>query len=368
MSALNIHGAPVRPAHTRIPADIGCALDYERHAAHHIEAVAWRHIQGGADQNLTLAHNRTALDALRLLPRPLASLRGGHTRLTLLGQAFEHPLLLAPVAYQGLAHPEGEIASVRAAMALRAGYIASTLSSHTLWFQLYSQPAREHTLALLRRAEAVGYQAIAWTVDASIKRSGFALPPGVEAANLRGYPAVQHTPQAIGGAVLLGTPLADAAPALEDLEWLRAQTRLPLIVKGVLSPRVAAEAVARGADALVVSNHGGRVMDGVPAPIEVLPAIRAAVPAVPLLLDSGIRWGTDAAKALALGASAVLIGRPQLHALAVAGVQGVAHLLLTLRSELELALAQLGCARLEQLTPEAVWDGSSKSELVALVR
>lgn len=380
MSALNIHGAPVHPAHTRIPADIGCAQDYERHAAHHIEAMAWRHIQGGADQNLTLAHNRTALDALRLLPRPLASLRGGHTRLTLLGQAFEHPLLLAPVAYQGLAHPEGEIASVRAAMALRAGYIASTLSSHTLediaaaaqaaarelgygaplWFQLYSQPAREHTLALLRRAEAVGYQAIVWTVDASIKRSGFALPPGVEAANLRGYPAVQHTPQAIGGAVLLGTPLADAAPALEDLEWLRAQTRLPLIVKGVLSPRVAAEAVARGADALVVSNHGGRVMDGVPAPIEVLPAIRAAVPATPLLLDSGIRWGTDAAKALALGASAVLIGRPQLHALAVAGVQGVAHLLLTLRSELELALAQLGCARLEQLTPEAVWGGSSK--------
>jgi 4-hydroxymandelate oxidase len=339
--------------------------------------MAWRHIQGGTDQNLALAHNRAALDAVRLLPRPLASLRGGHTRLTLLGQAFEHPLLLAPVAYQALAHPEGELASVRAAMALRAGYIASTLSSHTLediaaaaqaamrelgygaplWFQLYAQPAREHTLALLRRAEAAGYQAIVWTVDASIKRSGFALPPGVEAANLRGYPAVQHTPQALGGPVLLGTPLADAAPTREDLQWLRAQTRLPLIVKGVLSPRVAAEAVACGADALVVSNHGGRVMDGVPAPIEVLPAVRAAVPGTPLLLDSGIRWGTDAAKALALGASAVLIGRPQLHALAVAGLQGVAHLLLMLRSELELALAQLGCARLDQLTDEAVWRG-----------
>ena len=377
---LNVFGEPVRPAHARIPAGIENCADYERHAAHHVEAMAWRHIQGGSDQGLTLAHNRAAFDALRLLPRPLAGLRDGHTRLTLLGQAFEHPLLLAPVAYQCLAHPEGEIASVRAAMALRAGYVASTLSSHTLediaaaahaatrelgygaplWFQLYSQPARAHTLALLRRAEAAGYQAIVWTVDAAIKRSGFALPPGVEAANLRSYPAARHTAQAGAGAIILGTPLADAAPTLEELAWLRAQTRLPLIVKGVLSPAAAQEAVAHGADAIVVSNHGGRVMDGVPSPIDVLPAVRAAVPGTPLLLDSGIRWGTDAAKALALGASAVLIGRPQLHALAVAGMTGVAHLLHLLRAELELAMAQLGCARLEQLTPEAVWEGPSK--------
>ena len=381
---LNILGEPVRPAHARIPAGIASCADYERHAAHHVEAMAWRHIQGGSDQGLTLAHNRAAFDALHLLPRPLAGLHGGHTRLTLLGQAFEHPLLLAPVAYQCLAHPEGEIASVRAATALRAGYVASTLSSHTLediaqaaraaarelghapghgaplWFQLYSQPAREHTLALLRRAEAAGYQAIVWTVDAAIKRSGFALPPGVHAANLRGYPAARHTAHAGAGAIILGTPLADAAPTLEELGWLRAHTRLPLIVKGVLSPAAAAEAVAHGADAIVLSNHGGRVMDGVPSPLDVLPAVRAAVPGTPLLLDSGIRWGTDAAKALALGASAVLIGRPQLHALAVAGMPGVAHLLHLLRAELELAMAQLGCARLEQLTPGAVWDGSSK--------
>lgn len=374
---LNALGEAVRPAHARIPADIESAFDYERHAVHHFEAMAWRHIQGGSDRNLTLAHNRAAFDGLHLLPRPLADLRGGHTRLQLLGQALAHPLLLAPVAYQCLAHPEGELASVRAAMALQAGYMASTLSSHTLeeiaaaaraamqelghgaplWFQLYSQPAREHTLALLRRAEAAGYQAIVWTIDASIKRSGFALPPGVEAANLRGFPSVRQTSQAGQGVILLGTPLADAAPSLADLEWLRAQTRLPLVVKGVLSPAVAAEAVARGADALVVSNHGGRVMDGVPAPIEVLPAVHAAVPGTPLLLDSGVRCGTDAAKALALGASAVLIGRPQLHALAVGGMLGVAHLVHLLRTELELAMAQLGCARLEQIGAEAVWRG-----------
>jgi len=229
-----------------------------------------------------------------------------------------------------------------------------------LWFQLYSQPARAHTLALLRRAEAAGYQAIVWTVDAAMKRSGFALPPGVEAANLRGMPARPATqPTAMGGPLILGTPLADAAPTVQELQWLRAQTSLPLIVKGVLCPHTAALAVAHGADALIVSNHGGRVQDGVPAPIEVLPTIRAAVPQTPLLLDSGIRWGSDAVKALAWGAHAVLIGRPQLHALAVAGLQGVAHLLLLLRTELELTLAQLGCTRLEQLTPEVFWRGAT---------
>lgn len=376
-TTLNALGAPVRPALARIPGDIAHAADYERHAVHHVEASAWHHIQGGSDQGLTLAHNRAAFDRLQLLPQPVGSLRGGHTRLSLLGQDLAHPLLVAPVAYQRLVHPEGELASVRAAMALQAGYVASTLSSHTLediaaaargavqelgrgaplWFQLYAQPEREHTLALVRRAEAAGYQAIVWTVDAAIKRAGLALPPGVQAANLRGFPAARHTAQAGQGAILLGSPLADAAPTWDDLDWLRGQTRLPLLVKGILSPAQAREAVARGADALVISNHGGRVMDGVPSPLDVLPAIRQAVD-VPLLLDSGVRWGTDAAKALALGASAVLVGRPVLHALAVAGLPGVAHLLQMLRAELELAMAQLGCARLEQLTPALIWRGA----------
>jgi len=377
---MNIYGQPVRESHApgHIPADIGCILDYQRHAAHHLPAATWQHIQSGADQQLTLARNRAALDALSLLPRPLANSQGGHTRLALWGQTLAHPLLLAPVAYHKLVHPEGELASVRAAMALQAGYIASTLSSYTLeeivtaaqvathelghsaplWFQLYSQPTPEDTLALLRRAENAGYQALVWTVDAAIKQAGFALPHGVEAANLRDQSQPPNTQQSrIGGPLLLGTPLLAAAPTLHTLQWLRAQTRLPLIVKGVLCPETAAMAVAHGADALIISNHGGRVMDGVPAPIEVLPAIRTALPQTPLLLDSGIRWGTDAVKALALGADAVLIGRPILHALAVAGMQGVAHMLLLLRTELELAMAQLGCAQLEQLTTAVVWRG-----------
>lgn len=371
----NALGEAVRAAHTQIPADIRCAADYERHAIHHIEAQAWQHIQSGADQNLTLAHNRAALDALRLVPQPVADLRHAHTRIELLGQTLASPLLLAPVAYQQLVHPEGELATVRAAMALQTGMVVSTLSSFTLeeiaqagqaaatemghstprWFQLYMQPAREHSLQLIRRAEAAGYTAIVWTVDASIKRSGFALPHGVEAANLRGMPSTQHTPPLLGP-ILFGTPLMQQIPTWDDLRWLRAQTQLPIIVKGILSPAQAQQAVDLGADALIVSNHGGRVLDGVVSPIEVLPAIAQAVQGqVPLLLDSGVRHGTDVVKALALGASAALIGRPQLYALATAGLVGVAHLLHLLRAELELTMAQLGCATVADITPAVLW-------------
>lgn len=371
----NALGEAVRAAHTQIPADIRCAADYERHAIHHIEAQAWQHIQSGADQNLTLSQNRAALDALRLVPQPVADLRHAHTRIELLGQTLASPLLLAPVAYQRLVHPEGELATVRAAMALQTGMVVSTLSSFTLeeiaqagqaaatemghstprWFQLYMQPAREHSLQLIRRAEAAGYTAIVWTVDASIKHSGFALPHGVEAANLRGMPSTQHTPPLLGP-ILFGTPLIQQIPTWVDLRWLRAQTQLPIIVKGILSPAQAQQAVDLGADALIVSNHGGRVLDGVVSPIEVLPAIAQAVQGqVPLLLDSGVRHGTDVVKALALGASAALIGRPQLYALATAGLVGVAHLLHLLRAELELTMAQLGCATVADITPAVLW-------------
>ena len=374
-STLNALGEAIRAPHAQIPSDIACAADYERHAIHHIEAHAWKHIQGGADQNLTLTHNREAFDQLRLLPQPIADVCHAHTRTTLLGHDLASPVLMAPVAYQRLAHPEGELATVRAAMALQTGMVISTLSSFTLeeiaqtgqaaaaemgagaprWFQLYLQPDREHSLQLIRRAEAAGYTAIVWTVDASIKRSGFPLPYGVEAANLRGMPTTQHT-SPLQGPILFGTPLVQQAPTWDDLRWLRTHTQLPLIVKGVLSPSQAQQAVDLGVDALIVSNHGGRVLDGVVSPLDVLPAIAQAVgPQVPLLLDSGVRYGTDVVKALALGASAVLVGRPQLYALATAGLLGVAHLLHLLRAELELAMAHLGCATVADITPDVLW-------------
>ncbi len=378
-SLLNVMGEAVHPAHARIPDDIVNCADYERHAAHHMEAMAWRHLQGGSDQGLALLRNRAAFDRMCLVPQSLADLRGGHTRTHLLGKTLAHPIMLAPVAYHRLAHPDGELATVRASMALQSGFVASTLSSYTLeqiaaaaqetvqemgwgaplWFQLYSQHERAHTLALLRRAEKAGYDAVVWTVDAAVKRSSFALPPGVKPVNLCEFPEMRHTARVGQSGIVLGTPLADMAPTWEELRWLRAQTRLPLLVKGILSASQAREALGCGVDGLIVSNHGGRVQDCAPSPMEMLPAIRSMVdqikPGTPVLLDSGVRWGTDIAKALALGAQAVLVGRPQIYALAVGGISGVAHLLHLLRTELEVVMAQLGCSRVEQLVPDLIW-------------
>ena len=345
-------------------ADLTSLDDYERRAATLLPPETWRHIQSGADRELTLAANRAAFDRLSLLPRTLVDLRGGSTALDLFGRRHAAPIMLAPVAYQRLAHPDGELATVSAATALATGMIVSTLSSVTiediaatgrqlgdapLWFQLYLQEDRGWSAELVRRAEAAGYEAIVLTVDASIKRSSFVLPEGVEAANLRGMPRRPHTTTA-GGAILFGTPLLDAAPRWKDLAWLRSLTRLPLLVKGLLAPADARLAIEHGADGIIVSNHGGRVLDGLPSPLEVMPAMVDAARGVPLLLDGGIRSGTDVVKALAMGARAVLIGRPQYHGLAVAGIAGVAHVLHMLRAELELTMIQIGCPMLADMT------------------
>ena len=352
-----------------IPAGVVTLDDHETHARTTLDANAWAYFAGGAANEHTVRTNADAWRGLQLLPRVLRPLAGGHTRVSLLGRELAHPILLAPVAYQRLAHPDGEIASALAASALQAGLVLSTQASTPmedvarafgndpargpLWFQLYSQPERSSTLALIRRAEDAGYHALVWTVDAHIKRSSYPLPEGVTAANLRELPTPpRHHTDLMDRHILFGTALAIQAPSWDELAWLRAQTRLPVIVKGILSATAAARAVALGADAIVVSNHGGRVLDGMVATIEVLPALRAAVPRhVPLLLDSGVRYGTDILKALALGASAVMVGRPIFHALAVAGMLGVAHMLHLLRAELELAMAQTGCCTLEQIAP-----------------
>lgn len=358
-----------------IPADIKSLADYERHAATRLPYDVWRHVQEGSDHGLTLGVDRAAYDAVRLLPRRLADLRGGSTETMLFGARHAAPILLAPIAYQKLAHEEGELATVRAATAMGLTAMVSTLSSVTLedaaaaaadaardlgrapvphWFQLYFQQDRPRTLSLVRRAEAAGYGAIVLTVDAAVKRAGFALPPGVTAANLTGGPAQRETKAS--GAILFGTPLVDDAPRWDDLAWLRAETKLPLLVKGLVAPDDARLAVEHGADGLILSSHGGRVLDGMPAAIDVLPLVREALGAdVPLLVDGGVRLGADVVKALALGAQAVLVGRPQMHALAVGGFAGVAHMLHMLRAELELAMAQLGCRTVADIGPQCLF-------------
>lgn len=318
------------------------------------EIRAW--LFGGAADGLTLQANLDAWRALRLLPRVLQPLQQAHTRVVLNGQTLPHPILVAPMAYQRLLHPLGEVGCALAAATQSAGFVLSAQASQPLeevaqqvlslpergplWFQHYLQGDRGFDGALVRRVEAAGYQALVLTVDAPVQgpRARVALPPGVRAVNLDGAPP----PPA--GAGLCGGLLA-RAPTWAEVAWLRAHTRLPLWLKGVLHPDDARQAAALGVAGLIVSNHGGRVLDTAVSTAWALPRVADALQgALPLLVDGGIRRGTDVLKALALGASAVLIGRPVLQALGEGGPTAVAQLLRTLRDEFEIALALCGCS------------------------
>lgn len=317
----------------------------------------WHYLDSGTGAGRSLRENEAAFDAIPLMPRPLADVRGGHTRLELFGRPLAHPFLLAPIAYQRLFHEQGEVGSAMAAEAQQATLVVSSLASQRLvdiaatgvefWFQLYWQAGRDQTLALLRWAESAGAQAIVFTVDAPVKQSTLALPAGVRAVNLGPDPAL---PAIAAGQSTVFDQWMAVAPRWDDLAWLREQTRLPLLVKGLLHDDDAARAVALGCDGLVVSNHGGRVLDGTPTSVEALRRFRQILPAtMPLLFDSGIRSGADAFKAMALGASAVLVGRPAIWGLAAAGPLGVAHVLRLLRDELEMTMALTGCATIDQI-------------------
>lgn len=364
-----------------IPPDAVCFDDYARLAQQCLPAGTWAFFDGGAADEVTLRDNRAAFERVRLAPRVLQDLRGAHTRCELLQWTLAHPILLAPVALQKLAHPSGEQAVVEAAAALGGGCVVSTQASVALeelaavhaqvpgapmplWFQLYAQARREDTLTLVRRAEAAGYGAIVLTVDAPVQglrnreqRARFAAPEGIEAVNLRGMPVPRQQAMSLAGSPLFGSgELLDAAPTWESVAWLREQTALPLILKGILTPADARQAVEAGAAAVIVSNHGGRTLDGLPATLDALPGVVSAVQGrIPVLMDGGIRRGTDVFKALALGARAVLIGRPYVHALAVAGGLGVAHALHLLRAELEVAMALAGCRTLAEIDRSRLW-------------
>lgn len=361
---------PPKTPLTAIPRDIVAACDYERVARQHLDDNAWAYLQGAAADELTAAANVDALAALPLLPRMLADVRGGHTRCSLFGETLAHPVLLAPVAYQKLFHADGEKATALAAGALETTMLLSTLATTTLeavaaagqgskWFQLYWQGDRQASLALVRRAEAAGYRALVLTVDAPLagirnreQRAGFALPSGLAAVNV---PQPAKIPPPGPGASPVFDGMMAIAPRWDDVAWLLGETRLPVLLKGLLHPADARQAVGLGVHGLIVSNHGGRVLDTVPTSIDALPAIRATVGAgFPLLLDGGIRRGSDVFKAIALGASAVLVGRPYVHALAVAGALGVAHLIRILREELEVTMALCGCRTLADITPAHV--------------
>jgi 4-hydroxymandelate oxidase len=338
------------------------AFEFETIARAHLDGGVFDFFAGGAEDERTVAENRRAFGRLALCPRVLVDV--SHVDLTadILGTRAGFPLILAPTALNQLAHPDGEFAAARAAAAAGLIYVVSTNASMTiediakattgpLWFQLYVHRDRELTISLIERAEAAGYRALMLTVDTPRLgrrerdlRTGFGLPPHITTVNLRRQgpatgseaPAPYH--QEVANQF-------DPSLTWDILGWLRARTDLPIVVKGILSPADAAHAVASGAAGLVVSNHGGRQLDGAIATIDALPPIAEVVAdRIPVLLDGGIRRGTDIVKALALGARAVMIGRPYLWALAAAGEAGVTRLLDLLRAEFESAMALCGCA------------------------
>lgn len=367
---------PIYPKLSSIPADLVALDDYEELAKKFIPDAVYTYIQSGGGDEYTLNRNRRAFSELQLYNRVLEDFKQASTRTCLLGESFRHPILLAPVAHQKLVHTEAELATAEAADALEAGMITSTLASRPLediaaqtnapkWFQLYFQTCRDQTLALVKRAEQSGYTALIVTVDVpinglrnNIQRSGFLLPEDAQAINnaSEDQPVKQLT---LEQSVIFQGIMSEA-PTWKDIAWLCEQTALPVILKGISHPQDAQRAIDCGAKGVVVSNHGGRALDTVPATIELLPAISRAIGEQSIvLLDGGIRRGTDIFKALALGADAVLVGRPQIYALAVAGALGVAHMLKTLRDELEVTMALCGITKLSEINSECLFQAQS---------
>jgi 4-hydroxymandelate oxidase len=347
--------------------------DFEAAARPRLTPSAYAYIAGAAGDELTAARNRAAFASIRLKPRVLVGAGQLDTRVELFGRTLGFPILLAPVAYHKLAHPDGELATVRGAGMAGAAMVVSTYATVSLenvakaataplWMQLYVNPDRTFTRELVRRAESAGYAALCLTVDSPVfgtrnreQRAGFFLPRGVRLENLISLGEnVQKALHTAGDG--LYSEIVDPSLQWKDVDWLCSFAKLPVVLKGILAPEDAKLAVQHGASAVIVSNHGGRNLDTVPATIEALPGIVDAVQGrIPVLVDGGIRRGTDVLKALALGARAVLIGRPYVWGLAVGGAAGVAEVVRILRDEFSAAMALCGTTSLARITNEALW-------------
>jgi (S)-mandelate dehydrogenase len=377
--------------------DISRALniaDLRDIARRRLPAFVFEYVESGAEDEATVRGNRVALERLQLVPTTLLDCSSRHQRTTILGRAADAPLLIAPTGLNGLLHPDGDVALARAAAKAGVPYTLSTVSTTRLeevasraggrlWMQLYVVKERAMARDVMQRAGAAGYEALVFTTDANVfgnrewDRRGYRLPgkPTLRARldalrhprwlwevlikngmprfrNLEAFLPPSLTPM---GASTVIPRLFDATICWDDIAWIREHWRGKLLIKGVLTAADAERAAALGLDGIVVSNHGGRQLDYCVAPIDMLPEIVAAVGSrLPIIIDSGFRRGTDVVKALALGAQAVMLGRPMLYGLIAGGQPGVERALEIFTSEIERVLGQLGCNSVAELAPRFV--------------
>lgn len=351
-------------------------LELEALAKPRLPTAVFDYFAGGAHDEITLGANRRAYEAIALRPRVLVDVSRRDLSTTLLGQTLAFPVLVAPMALQRMAHTDGEMATARAAASVKTVLTVSTLSSVTVedirpacalapWFQIYVHQDRALTEAMLARVAACGYGALVLTVDTPVLgrrerdvRNTFQPPPGVAFANMMaatGEGATTGSSERDSALAMYFAARHDASVTWKDLAWLRRLCPMPLVLKGVMRGDDAKRAAEHGVDALIVSNHGGRQLDTAIPTIRALAEVaEGAGPNVPVLVDGGVRRGTDVLKALALGARAVLVGRPVLWGLALDGEAGVARVLTALRDELDTAMALCGCATLSDIGRDLV--------------
>lgn len=365
--------AKVPPIELSSDPDVVTVADIERLGDAKLERTVRGYYDSGADREQTLRENVHAFSRLRFRPQVLVDVSKTRTATSVLGREISMPIGIAPSAMQKLAHPVGEVGTAKAAEAAGTVMILSTLSTTSLedvrrsapncllWYQLYVYRNRSLTESLVKRAVRAGYSALVLTVDAPVfglrvadVKNRFSLPPGLKLANLEG--SLSNLSSMSGSGLTEYTNrLFNPSVTWEDVPWLRRISGLPVVIKGVVTPEAALYAQTYGAAAILVSNHGGRQLDGAPATIEALPEIVAATRGrMEVYMDGGVRSGADAAKALSLGARAVFVGRPALWALSYNGTEGVARMLDILRSEFERTIALLGCPDSNMLTPRYV--------------
>jgi len=350
-------------------------LELEEMARAKIPRAAFDYIAGGSDDEVSLHRNREAYAHWALRPRVLVDVSHRDTSTTVLGERVSMPILVAPTAFHGLVHPDGELATARGAADAGTIMVASTLASRSLeeiaaigpaprWFQLYVVKDRPFTETLVRRAEKAGYRALCITVDAALVgrrerdvRNAFSIPVDLAVRNLEGVGAGKMPPSERGRSAVADYwgKVLDPSTSWKAIEWLRSISTLPIVLKGIMTAEDAEIAVEHEVAGIVVSNHGGRQLDGTLGTVDALPEVVATVKGrAEVYVDGGVRRGTDVLKALALGARAVFVGRPVLYGLALAGAEGVVAVLTHLRSEFDLALGLVGKPTVEGIDGSVV--------------